>query len=124
MIDDPTAFEHLVSPAEWKIIGCDELNEKKMQKQKHEKWLTSMNMPLPPRSKKKKKRKVKKDASKQSLHDEDQEESESEEEDLEDDEEEDAVEKAILKKFPDFKECLQIIEKLKEIFPQTGINGE
>ena len=32
MIDDPTAFEHLVSPEEWKILGADELNEKKLQK--------------------------------------------------------------------------------------------
>ena len=30
LIDDPTAFEHLVSPAEWKILGFDELNEKKL----------------------------------------------------------------------------------------------
>lgn len=30
MIDDPTAFEHLVSPEEWKILGADELNEKKL----------------------------------------------------------------------------------------------
>ena len=30
---------------------------KKLAKQKHEKWLTSMNMALPPKSKKKKKRK-------------------------------------------------------------------
>ena len=57
MIDDPKAFTHLVSPEEWKILGADELNEKKLQKQKHEKRLQSLNMPLPPRSKKKKKRK-------------------------------------------------------------------
>ena len=30
MIDDPTAFEHLVSPDEWKILGADELNEVKL----------------------------------------------------------------------------------------------
>jgi len=57
MIDDPTAFEYTVTPEEWKIIGADELNDKKLAKQKHEKWLTSMNMALPPKSKKKKKRK-------------------------------------------------------------------
>jgi hypothetical protein len=57
MIDDPTAFEFLCSPQEWMIIGADELNKKKLDKQKHEKWLASMNMALPPKSKKKKKRK-------------------------------------------------------------------
>ena len=57
MIDDPTAFEYTVTPEEWKIIGADELNDKKLAKQKHEKGLTSMNMALPPKSKKKKKRK-------------------------------------------------------------------
>lgn len=36
MIDDPKAFEMLVSPEEWKILGYDELNEKKLQKQKYE----------------------------------------------------------------------------------------
>ena len=32
MIDDPKAFEMLVSPEEWRILGNDELNEKKLQK--------------------------------------------------------------------------------------------
>jgi len=36
MIDDPKAFETLVSPEEWKILGYDELNEKKLQKKKYE----------------------------------------------------------------------------------------
>ena len=30
MIDDPKAFELLVSPEEWRILGYDELNEKKL----------------------------------------------------------------------------------------------
>ena len=30
MIDDPKAFTHLVSPEEWRILGADELNEKKL----------------------------------------------------------------------------------------------
>lgn len=30
MIDDPTAFEFLVSPEEWKILGADEMSEKKL----------------------------------------------------------------------------------------------
>lgn len=41
MIDDPSAFETLVSAEEWRILAFDELNEKKLQKQKHEKWLQS-----------------------------------------------------------------------------------
>jgi hypothetical protein len=32
MIDDPKAFELLVSPEEWRVLGYDELNEKKLQK--------------------------------------------------------------------------------------------
>ena len=32
MIDDPKAFELLVSPEEWKILSFDELSEEKMQK--------------------------------------------------------------------------------------------
>lgn len=31
MIDDPKAFEYLVSPEEWKILGQDELDDKKLQ---------------------------------------------------------------------------------------------
>ena len=33
MIDDPKAFELLVSPEEWKILSFDELSEEKMKKQ-------------------------------------------------------------------------------------------
>jgi hypothetical protein len=32
MIDDPTAFEYTVTAEEWKIIGADELNDKKLAK--------------------------------------------------------------------------------------------
>jgi len=32
MIDDPKAFELLVSPEEWKILSFDELSEEKLQK--------------------------------------------------------------------------------------------
>ena len=110
MIDDPKAFTHLVSPEEWKVLGADELNEKKLQKQKHEKRLQSLNMPLPPRSKKKKKRKkIQKDPSRTQVATpgyEQQEAAESSEDDdveVEDDDEQAALDKAIAKKFPDFK---------------------
>lgn len=59
MIDDPKAFEDLVSEAEWKILGADELNEEKLKNVKYEKWLTQQNMQLPPKPKKKKKKKKK-----------------------------------------------------------------
>lgn len=49
MIDDPKAFESLVSDSEWKVLGADELNEEKLKNQKHEKWLSSQNMSLPPK---------------------------------------------------------------------------
>jgi len=41
LIDDPKAFQDLVSPEEWRILGADELNEKKLANKKHEKWLAS-----------------------------------------------------------------------------------
>lgn len=41
MIDDPKAFEQLVSKKEWEILGADELDDKKLQQMKYEKWLTS-----------------------------------------------------------------------------------
>jgi len=41
MIDDPKAFESLVSEAEWKILGADELNEERLKNVKYEKWLTT-----------------------------------------------------------------------------------
>jgi len=63
LIDDPKAFQDLVSPEEWKILGADELNEKTLQNKKHEKWLANQNMSLPPKpiKKKKKKRSIKPD---------------------------------------------------------------
>ena len=81
-------------------------------------------MALPPKSKKKKKRKkvVKKKEKKDEEEDYGQEESESEEDEVDDDDDE--IDKLIAKKFPDFKTAVQIINELKKIFPQTGINGE
>jgi len=89
LIDDPKAFENLVSPAEWKILGAGELNEKKLQKQNHEKWLKSQNMALPPKPTKKKKAKKPK-----TPNDVAGESSESSVEE-EDEQDEDAIDKAI-----------------------------
>ena len=119
LIDDPKAYEELVSPADWKILGADELSEKNMQKKKHENWLKENNMALPPKSKKKKKRKRK-----TAPLDTEVGADESEEDDIEDDDEEDAVDRAIQKKYPDYKLVLGIIDQLKEQYPQTDLNGE
>lgn len=84
-----------------------------------------MNMPLPPKSKKKKKRKRKKVVSgTQEEGDGDKEASEESDDDISDDDEEDAIEKAISKKFPDFKYVSKLIADLKKQFPQTSLNGE
>lgn len=117
MIDDPSAYEELVSAAEWKILGADELNEKTLAKKDHEKYLKEHNMPLPPKSKAKKKRKRKIKTPSEGNRDAAQEEEEDDEEDLEDDDEEDAVDKLIAKKYPDFKTVLDIIERLRKTFP-------
>ena len=39
MIDDPTAFQALVSDDEWKILGADELNDKTLAQKKHSDWM-------------------------------------------------------------------------------------
>lgn len=123
MIDDPKAFELLVSPEEWKILGYEELNEKKLQKQKYEQRLKALNMPLPvPQSRGKKKRKLNRKPSKQSVEGEAEEDSDSDE--IDDEDEEEAIDRAIQKKHPDFMKVVQILADLKKNYPQTGINGE
>lgn len=39
LIDDPNAFNSLVTDEEWAILGADELNHESLAKQKHENWL-------------------------------------------------------------------------------------
>jgi hypothetical protein len=39
MIDDPNAFNSLVTDEEWAILGADELNVETLAKQKHDNWL-------------------------------------------------------------------------------------
>ena len=124
MIDDPQSFEELVSQAEWKILGADELNEKTLAKKDHEKYLKEHNMPLPPKSKGKKKRKRKIKTPSDATRGAAQEDEDDDEDDLEDDDEEDAVDKVIAKKYPEFKTVLDIIERLRKMFPQTDLNGE
>lgn len=120
LIDDPKAFEKLVSDAEWRILGADELDERKLKNHKHEKWLTSQNMSLPPKPKRKKKKKL----PKPDTPIEQQGQSSESESDISDGEEDDAVIKTICKKYPDYKTCLNILSELKKQFPQTSLNGE
>jgi hypothetical protein len=96
-------------------LGADELNEKTLAKKDHEKYLREHNMALPPKSKQKKKR-AKKTKTPNSETDKPEDDDEDED-DLEDDDEEDAVDKAIAKKYPDFRNVLDIIERLKKMFP-------
>jgi hypothetical protein len=59
LIDDPTAFEPLVSDEEWRILGADEMSEESLALKKHQRWLTKNNPALaPPKKKKKAKAKV------------------------------------------------------------------
>jgi hypothetical protein len=39
LIDDPNAFNSLVTEEEWAVLGADELNTESLAKQKHENWL-------------------------------------------------------------------------------------
>lgn len=96
-----------MSAEEWKILGADELNEKKLKNKKHEDRLKSMGMELPPKpSRKGKRAQAKKDdptAEAQSA---------SDSEDIED--EDGDIDAMIAKKFPEFKQCVNIIEELKK----------
>ena len=83
-------------------------------------------MPLPPKSRKKKKRKkAGKGLDLASVSTPGEEPASSESDVSEDDQEaEDAIDKAISKKYPDYKVAVQIIEDLRKTFPQTNLNGE
>lgn len=54
LIDDPTAFGQLVSDAEWKILGADELTEESLAVRKHENWLRKNDAKFAVKKKKKK----------------------------------------------------------------------
>lgn len=59
LIDDPNAFEKLVSDAEWKLLGADELTEESLAQKKHIDWMKKNDAKMAV-AKKKKKKKVKK----------------------------------------------------------------
>jgi len=56
LIDDPKAFQHLVSEKEWAVLAADELDEEKLAQKKHQDWLAryEVKQPKPPKKKKKK----------------------------------------------------------------------
>jgi len=56
LIDDPTAFEQIVSDSEWKILGADELTEESLAQKKHENWMRKNNSQIAAKKKKKKKK--------------------------------------------------------------------
>jgi hypothetical protein len=39
LIDDPMAFDSLVTDDEWKVLGADELNIETLAQKKHEDWM-------------------------------------------------------------------------------------
>ena len=123
LIDDPDAFNQLVSDAEWKILGADEMNEETLAQRKHEIWM-SKNTGKVEKAKKKKK---KKRAAKQMIED-DNEEYGIEDQDEDDAESNKALEaandKKIAAKHPEFRQAVEVLAKLKENFPQFGIDGE
>lgn len=58
LIDDPTAFGSLVSDAEWRILGADELTEETLAQKKHSDWMRKNDAKMQAKKGKKKKRKV------------------------------------------------------------------
>jgi hypothetical protein len=39
LIDDPSAFQELVTDEEWRVLGADELNLETLAQKKHDDWL-------------------------------------------------------------------------------------
>ena len=39
LIDDPTAFQELVTDEEWRVLGADELTMETLAQKKHEDWM-------------------------------------------------------------------------------------
>lgn len=55
MIDDPNAFGQMVTDAEWKVLGADELNEETLAEKKHKTWMKKSGAEVP-KSRQRKKR--------------------------------------------------------------------
>ena len=150
LIDDEHGFDNLVSDADWKILGADEMDEKALAEKKHADWLRKQKAQAAKEERKKnKKKKQKKEAydagitesqlkkQKKAVEEEEEEEEEYDDEEYydEDDGEEDEEEKeqlrkdkqrdtAISNRYPEFSACLEVCNKLKEIYPQFNMDGE
>lgn len=145
LIDDPSAFQELVTDEEWRILGADELNFETLAQKKHDDWLAKNEVMQAEKRKqekakeeKEKKKKKKKKAKKAPEENEEGGEDvdgmekggEDEEEDLIDDDDEQKVghkedqDQIIASKNPEFKRAVKILEELKKKYPQFNLNGE
>lgn len=134
LIDDPSAFQELVTDEEWRILGADELNMETLAQKKHEDWLAKNEVMQAEkrkqekakeekeRKKKKKKKKVVEEDKEGEGADEGGKGAEEEEEDIIDDEDDEKGQKEdqdaqIGNRNPEFKKCLKILEELKKKYP-------
>jgi Tubulin-tyrosine ligase family len=126
LIDDPNGFENLVSDAEWKILGADEMTEEDLLAKKHSDWIKKNDIK---HNKKRPKRSAKpssraKEEGKES--DDEFEEDDGEVQDQEDEEQKqnDAAIAKISEDYPLFKQASDLLKILKEKYPHFGIDGE
>ena len=59
LIDDPNAFDQLVTDEEWRVLGSDEMNYDELQQKKHDVWLKKYDVDKKSRQQKKRKKKNK-----------------------------------------------------------------
>ena len=143
LIDDEAGFDNLVSDEDWQILGANEMNETELAEKKHQDWLKKQKAEAAKEAKKKTKKKMKKSAkvdyeySKKKGDDEEEYDEEYDDEDYyeedageEDEEEKEAIKKdkqrdtQISNRYPEFKECLEVIVQLKKDLPQFNMDGE
>ena len=60
LIDDEHGFDNLVSDADWKILGADEMDEKALAEKKHADWLRKQKAQAAKEERKKNKKKKQK----------------------------------------------------------------
>ncbi len=113
LIDDPTAFEQIVSDAEWKILGADELTEESLAQKKHENWMRKNNSQIAAKKKKKKKKTQPKKVVQEDEEEygiEDEEDGEAEDNEEADKKEQDIRDKKIMAKVPIFQKVVEVLD--------------